>query len=50
MSSQEDTPTICERCREPVDDAKMMVVIQTSDGEAIARHRHCHMLELLDRA
>ena len=41
--------TVCDRCREPLDD-KTTVVIQMSTGQEIARHRRCHMLWLLDRA
>jgi len=50
MSSHEHPPTFCERCRQPLEDAKTMVVIRTSDGEAVARHRRCHMIWLLERA
>jgi hypothetical protein len=48
MSTHEEP--VCESCGEPLDDAEMMVVIQTGTSQEIARHRRCHMLELLERA
>ncbi len=50
VSSQPEPTTICESCGQPLDDATMMVIIKTSTGQEIARHRRCHMLELLERA
>jgi len=41
--------TVCDCCREPVDE-KTAIVISTPDGRQIARHRRCHILWLLDRA
>ena len=40
---------VCETCGQPVD-ASTVVVIPTSAGDTIVRHRRCHMLELLERA
>ena len=42
--------TVCESCGQLVADPSTLVVIPTSDGQKIVRHRRCHMLELLDRA
>ncbi len=47
MSSSEES--VCETCGRPVD-ATTVVVIPTSAGHTIVRHRRCHMLELLERA
>jgi hypothetical protein len=41
---------VCESCGQPLDEARTTVVIQSGDGQLIARHRRCHMLELLERA
>jgi hypothetical protein len=41
--------TVCETCGEPVD-PNTVVVIPTSAGDTVVRHRRCHMLELLERA
>jgi hypothetical protein len=47
MSSSKEP--VCETCGEPVD-PNTVVVIPTSAGDTIVRHRRCHMLELLERA
>jgi hypothetical protein len=47
MSS--DKATVCESRGQPLD-AENGVVISTSAGQEIVRHRRCHMLELLERA
>jgi hypothetical protein len=47
MSSSKES--VCETCGEPVDPTTV-VVIPTTAGDAIVRHRRCHMLELLERA
>jgi hypothetical protein len=47
MSSSKES--VCETCGQPVD-ANTVVVIPTSAGDTIVRHRRCHMLELLERA
>ena len=46
MSSKEP---VCETCGQPVDPTTV-VVIPTTAGDTIVRHRRCHMLELLERA
>jgi hypothetical protein len=41
--------TACESCGQPVD-LETIVVLYTRDGHKLVRHRHCHMLDLLERA
>ena len=51
MSSEEET-TVCEICRQPGNDAsdeESIVIIMTIQGQEFARHRRCHLLELLDQ-
>jgi len=50
VSSEEEPTPVCESCGQPIDDAKSMIVIMASQGQEFVRHRHCHKLELLERA
>jgi hypothetical protein len=40
---------VCDCCGKPLDD-KTAAVILTHEGRQVARHRRCHMLDLLERA
>jgi hypothetical protein len=40
---------VCDCCGKPLDDKTALVVLPT-EGRQIARHRRCHILDLLERA